>query len=145
MVKLNSLLRAERHSSARDKTPPRVHLDAYTCSNGASNLLHDPKLAEYDKSEELKKGQYSSFAYLLTHEPELHATAFDTVKSISGWAGVEVQLRQYLQAVSKASVAPLLKLPDEGLVDWGLRLLPARPRLREQVYIMKNKSVRRTV
>lgn len=136
LVQMNKIMRAE-HCSPTNTT---VHLDVYTCSNGATNLLHDAGLARYDKTEGLSLGEYADYAYIITEEPQQHVDDFDVIRPVKGWAGITMQLAQYRQALRARSLGILARHPQESLWDWSQRLLPVRPRVTDKVYIMKNRQ-----
>ena len=146
---LHSHLRSQQaHSngtSAQQRPLPLVHLDSYTCMTGTSNVLHRHDLARYDKDETLKtpeQYEMKGYDYLVTHEPQLHAKGFEIVQGIRGWAGVRPQLGPLKAAMSKRSIAPLLKGKGERLSQWKGRVTPLRPQMEEQLWIMRNRRHR---
>lgn len=139
LIALDQHLRTARLSSR-----PTVHLDSYSCMTGASNMLHRPQLAIFDKDENIapedakKYGQ--RYNWLLSHEPELHNGRFEVVDSIEGWAGLQLQIKQWKGLLS-GKRRFMKRRKAESIAEWLLRLAPIRPRIQKQVYILRKKLV----
>lgn len=137
LTQLNQHLR-QSYASRANTT---VHLDVYSKMTGASNLLQDPLLATYDRNESLgSPSDYASFEWVLTHDGQAllneEGLGFRLVQSVKGWAGIRLQIRQYSDAVRTRSIRGLLPATGEGALPWLTRLLPARPLLAEQVFLI---------
>lgn len=132
----------QRLRAANLTTRPTIHLDSYSCMTGASNVLHRPKLAIFDKDENITPEDAKKYAqrytWLLSHEPELHRGRFEVVEKVKGWDGLQLQLRQWRGLLGGKSTF-LIRREGERLADWLFRIAPVRPRIQDQVYILRKK------
>ena len=110
---------------------------------GASNMLHRPKLAIFDKDENIApedaKKYAQRYAWLVSHEPDLHSKRFEVVESIKGWAGLQFQIKQW-KDVAKGKRRFSYRKKAESILDWLARIAPVKPRIEKQVYIMRKKQ-----
>ena len=137
ILELNKLL-ALVHTTAVNTT---VHLDIYSKTTGATNLMQDPRLARYDKDESLKlPSDYKRHSYLLTEEPDMHLERFEAAGHVKAWAGLALQLKPYRRLLNHGGLAALAPSKGESVLDWATRISPVRPLFREQVWIMQRRQ-----
>ena len=106
-------------------------------------MLHRPKLAIFDKDENIAPEDAKKYAqrygWLVSHEPALHETRFEVVQSVKGWAGLQLQIKQWKGLLGGRSRF-LHKRKAESILAWLMRVSPVMPRIEEQVYILRKKA-----
>ena len=132
MAKMNRLL----SQSGAHHSNTSVHLDVYSRMTGASNVLHAPELATWNKDETLphKASAYSDFTYVVVEDAQLHASNRQPIVAVSEWAG----FRRNKPSLRINEIVRSLFVSDiRQAISSACLISPIVPSLRERLCIMQ--------